>query len=334
MIVLDGVRWQEIYGGADMSIARPRGLDVSSIRKPEALMPNLHRLMDKGVGLGAPGHGESVTATGTFISLPGYTEMFTGQRHVPCPDNNCRKPHTHTFMDELRARGDSKEDVAVISSWPAIQRAAALDPTQLVMSTGRDFGFNREALRFDNTARMNLWSGDDAFPYPGDDDHYRPDYFTGKIAVRYLAEKKPSFLFIGLGDGDEFAHRNDYHGYLNALEQEDKIIGDVTRTLDNMGERGKRTTVLVTADHGRCDNFRDHGPECVESSHTWIVAGGGQVPTQGLVNLTTERHLADIAPTIRIIMGLPPGDDVPNAGVPIDEMLGGQTKSLDTVAAN
>lgn len=322
MIVLDGVRWQEVYEGIDMSIARPRGMqEAYSLRKPEALMPNLHRLMERGVALGAPGHGAPVTATGTFVSLPGYTEMFTGQRHVPCADNNCRKPHTHTFLDELRADAPSRDDVTVITSWPAIERGAALDPTKMVMSTGRDYGYHRDALRYDNTSKMLLWGGDDAFPYPGDD-HYRPDYYTGKIATRYLEAKKPRFLFVGMGDGDEFAHKNDYRGYISALQQEDKIIGDVMHDLDAMGERGKQTTMIVTADHGRCAEFVGHGADCPESGRTWIVAAGGQVPSRGYVDLATERHLADIAPTLRIVLGLPPGDATENAGVPIAEMMG------------
>lgn len=41
----------------------------------------------------------------------------------------------------------------------------------------------------------------------------------------YLRQVEPSFLFLGLGDTDEYAHRNDYRGYLRALGHADHVVG-------------------------------------------------------------------------------------------------------------
>ena len=191
----------------------------------------------------------------------------------------------------------------------------------MVFSTGKDYGFNRSALRYDSYADTVLYGADDVDEYPGTDDHYRPDFWTAKIAVRYYAAKKPTFMFLGLGDGDEYAHRLDYHGYVVALQQEDRAIGQLMDAVDAMGERGKRTTIVVTADHGRCDDFQHHGPECAESARVWMVAAGGTVPRRGIVDAAETRHLADLAPTIRTWLGLAPGADGPDAGQPIPEML-------------
>jgi arylsulfatase A-like enzyme len=319
-VVLDGVRWQEIYGGIDVRLARERGLDYASLRRPEALMPNLHRLMDRGVALGAPGHGEYPIASGVHVSLPGYMEMFTGKLHVPCTSNTCDAPKKPTFLDELRFASGRDEDVSVITSWPAIMYAAAKDPSKMVFSTGENYGFNRSALRYDSYANMVLFGADDVDQYPGTDDHYRPDSWTAKIALRYYAAKKPTFMFLGLGDGDEYAHRLDYHGYVGALQQEDRAIGQLMDEVDAMGDRGKRTTIVVTADHGRCDDFQHHGPECAESARVWMVAAGGTVPKRGLADAKETRHLADLAPTMRVWLGLPPGDEGPEAGRAIPEM--------------
>jgi hypothetical protein len=55
----------------------------------------------------------------------------------------------------------------------------------------------------------------------------------------------------------------------------------------------------------------------------WLVAAGGAVRPQGFVDSTRKHRLADLAPTIRVLLDLPP--DVAeaswNPGTPIDELL-------------
>jgi arylsulfatase A-like enzyme len=155
--------------------------------------------------------------------------------------------------------------------------------------------------------------------YPGDRHDYRQDEHTARLALRYLTAKKPRFMFVGLGDADEYGHRNDYHGYLGALRAADRFIGDVFAALDTMGERGKRTVVIVTTDHGRENGFRDHGGEFPESSRVWMVAAGGDVPVRGITQASRPLHLYDIAPTLRVLMALP---DQPSEGKPIEEITG------------
>ena len=72
-----------------------------------------------------------------------------------------------------------------------------------------------------------------------------------------------------------------------------------------MGARGRHTTVLVTADHGRARNFADHGPRFPESGRVWLVAAGADVAQRGFVD--ASRHtLSDVAPTIRALLGIAP----------------------------
>ena len=41
----------------------------------------------------------------------------------------------------------------------------------------------------------------------------------------------PRFLFVGLGDADEYGHRNDYHGYLEAVHASDAFLGELFATI-------------------------------------------------------------------------------------------------------
>ena len=324
LVVLDGARWQEIFRGADTAMGEARGVDVSKLAGASRLMPNLQQLIEaRGLAIGAPDHGEPMTASGVFVSLPGYLEIFTGAR-TKCVDNDCPPIKQPTIVDEARDVAPSAEDVAVVASWPNIENAAARDLSRITMSTGSRHNRNADAFRLDRNASALFWAGELSTPWPGEGD-YRPDALTAQIALKYLAKHRPQFLFVGLGDMDEYAHKNDYRGYVGAMQQADKIIGDLVKTLDSMGERGRRTTILITADHGRADNFRDHGPDSPESGRVFLIAAGGDVPAMGLVNATKKHHLADIAPTLRVILGLPPR---PLGGDPIAEIVGDAQSSL------
>jgi phosphopentomutase len=161
-----------------------------------------------------------------------------------------------------------------------------------------------------------LDAGARASAFPGEGD-YRPDAFTERIALRYLAVVRPRFLFVGLGDCDEYGHRNDYRGYLTALHGADEFLGELAVTLQSMGARGTHTTVLVTADHGRAHDFRDHGVSHPESGRVWLVASGADVHGRGLVAASRHHTLSDIAPTVRALLGIAG----PDRGDPITEVV-------------
>jgi Metalloenzyme superfamily len=285
LVVLDGARWQEVLVGTDPHFADGDDRGVAATR----LMPTLHRMIDEGGVIGAIGHGPPMVATGpNFISLPGYTEIFSGRTPALCADNECPATRLPTLVDEIRARSS---DVAVYSSWQPIARAAARNASDIVMSTGSD--------------------GTGAF---------RPDRATADLALAYLIERRPAFLFVGLGEPDEFAHRGDYAGYLGSLRQADEVLTELRERLSVMGEYGDHTSILVTCDHGRADDFQDHGAPWPESSRVWLVGAGGAIPARGEIDTSDKHRLADIAPTIRRLIGL--SDDAsPGAGEPIAELL-------------
>lgn len=315
VVTVDGVRWQEIFEGVDPELAGRRGLPVVPAR---ALMPALYaRVVDRGVALGAPGVGAPVEASGpVFVSLPGYREIFSG-RLPRCIDNHCPTIRRPTVVDELR-RDTAAGELAVIASWETLARAAAADPTGVTISTGRHGGATRDRLRADDAAAALLDHGAAAAAAPGHWD-YRPDRFTAPLALAWLEATRPRFLFVGLGDPDEHAHAGNYAGYLTALREADAFIAALFDRLDAMGEYGRETTVIVTADHGRARSFSSHGIQR-ESGRVWLLAVGGAVPARGIQPALETRRLCDIVPTVRELLGLPP-DLADDAGDPIPELL-------------
>jgi hypothetical protein len=299
LVTIDGVRWQEIFRGVDpgmaSSAALPRGARLSA----RELTPNLHRLFfDEGVVLGDPATGERFLASGPrFVSLPGYLELMTGSV-TGCEDNECRPSLPWILPRQIARSADAAPgSAAVFASWGRVARAVQ-PGGGVVLTAGRD-------------------PSDEAPPFPGSGD-YRPDQRTAALAIHYLVTHRPRFLWVALGDTDEWAHRHDYRGYLDALRFADAFVGELAAHLDEMGTSGARTTLLVTTDHGRDGGFADHGG--IDSATVWLMARGGPVGRGGVRPLAEDRHLRDVAPTIAALLG-EPTPQCARCGEPLAELL-------------
>lgn len=330
MLALDGVRWQEIFHGVDPRFVTPSD-PPETMRTAEELMPNLHRLIDRGVGLGDQDAHSLMLASGpNFISLPGYSEMLSGKAPL-CESNDCMKTPDATLADEFRALpGIWNDEVVVMASWEVIGRVAASDPTKMTISTGRLPTVARS--RFCPGADDHAWkqlldTSSKVGPSPGGGD-YRPDAYTAALALaRFERAPRPRFAFIGLGDTDEYGHAGAYRSYLGALERADRLLGDLIEVVDGWGpEESSRVIWLVTSDHGRSPDFRSHGKAYPSSSGTWLAAAGAGIPALGRMDATTPHHLSDIAPTVRVLAGLPEVSGE-RAGSPIDEIVLGTLRT-------
>lgn len=304
LVTIDGARWQDVFEGSDAAMSGEPSIPAAE------LMPRTHALVAAhGVAIGATldGCGRAHTAGASNVSLPGYQEIFTGHASH-CLDNQCA-PVADSVLDEGVRAGLA--NVASIGSWDVLARAVSSGTGGVFVSVGRT---GSTAAAQASVATL-IASAEGVDPYPGHDG-YRPDSYTAPIALEYLRAYQPALLHIGLGDTDEYGHRGDYPGYLAALRHADTVIGQVADVLATMGEEGRNTTVLVTPDHGRNSDFRDHGVFRPESGRTFVFAFGGPVAARGIACSTGDVTLADIAPTIRALTGLG-ADATEGAGRPI-----------------
>ncbi len=306
IVVLDGVRHQEIF---DDNLAGE-------------ITPNLRRLAStRGALVGGPGESDAMWATGpNFVSLPGYREIMTGRPSADCQQNACAPIALDTLADEFRAEAASAREIAVISSWEGIAQAASRHPESIVISCGRKLIHNRDVLAADSLSTALLRAGEGAPPAPGSGD-FRPDALTARIALEYLARERPRFLFLGLGEPDEYAHLDDYAGYLRSLRAADRVIADIDALFEQTGAWKRDALLLVTTDHGRARDFRHHGGDVPESGRVWLLAAGQRVARSHLASTRQVAHLADIASTIRLLAGLP-SDTTTSTGAPIASLVG------------
>jgi len=306
LVTLDGVRYQEIFDGVDPILAKAAHLPVAPYQGPAALLPNIHALFfDGGAVIGDPRLEGGIAASGPlYVSLPGYVELLTGEAGL-CGSNECEPSLGATLVDEIAAHeGGDPSRVAVFASWERLARVAAVKKERAAVDAGRGVG---EAEP----------------PFPGYG-AYRPDHFTARAAMDHLLQHRPRFLWVALGDTDEWAHRGDYRGYIEALRADDDFIGQIAAQLATMGEYGARTALVVTADHGRGQNFHEHGAP--DSAAVWLLARASSLPQKGRVATARRRHLRDVAPTLRALLGLAPRA-CEACGAPIDELLPRQVQA-------
>jgi hypothetical protein len=290
LVTIDGVRWQEIFEGTDRVLSRQLPIG------PERYLPNLHALgTDHGAFVGAPGRGTIAASGPNYVSLPGYTELLSG-RPSRCHDNNCARTNLPSILDEAHAAGAK---VAAFASWDRLDHAATASPGAFMVSCGRGADSSID-------------------PWPGAG-NYRPDRLTAALALAYFEAEEPDVFFLGLGDPDEHAHQNNYDAYVESIRQADAIVGRLLSILERSGDRGRRTHVVVTADHGRAYDFKDHGAYS-EAARVWMVASGPRFAARGAVGSPRRRYLADITPTLRLVLGLAP-DTSAWAGEEISELF-------------
>lgn len=287
LVTLDGVRWQ----------------DVVSSNAEVDLMPRIYEgIAEGGVIVGAssnPGCATVRATSGSNVSLPGYLEILTG-RPTACTHNYCPPTSTPTVLDAAADHG--VEGIASFGSWETLGRA---------VSNGRSLGVIVSAGQAKDAVKVD--------PYPGPaKSHYRPDRATAKAAIAFYRENQPRLFHVGLGDTDEQGHRANTRGYFEALKEADAIVGELMDAVEEAGHASS-TTFIVTTDHGRAANLRDHGPGIAAASRSFVIGFGGGVKAGGIACAKQEHTLADVGATVRALLDVPP-DASAQAGKPIEEI--------------
>lgn len=299
VLTIDGVRWQEVIRGVDTRLSGSAARDLRDFGSASALMPNLHAIArSRGMLLGGDEHPMFASSPST-VSLPGYNEIFLGKTPA-CANNDCPPVMEDTLVDQLWAK-NPHADLAIFSSWSVLARAVARQPQNVTISAGQNYTTSPERLcaRPELCSRYRAGAQGSAAPGSGD---YRPDRATSALALEYIRWHQPQFLFVGLGDTDEYAHQGNYAGYLRALQAADATLGVLYSWLLEKERRGARTLLICTADHGRAYGFKEHGG-APEAARVWALVAGAHL-FHLAKPIGSQARLADIAPTVRDFLGL------------------------------
>jgi 2,3-bisphosphoglycerate-independent phosphoglycerate mutase len=120
---------------------------------------------------------------------------------------------------------------------------------------------------------------------------------TDKV-VTAIDSKKYDLIVLNYANPDMVGHTGSLPAAIKAVETVDAGLGRIAAAVERQGG-----ALLVTADHGNCELMRDPTTGGPHTAHTTnpvpVLLMGGDVTT------LREGRLADIAPTLLELMGLP-----------------------------
>jgi Type I phosphodiesterase / nucleotide pyrophosphatase len=336
LVVIDGLRWQEVFTGAEAALIDERAGGVeepaalkrdfwrpTAEARREALMPFLWTVVAKRGAIWGNAAGSSARVTNSLrFSYPGYNEILTGAGD-PRIDANSYGPNPNvTVFEWLASAPELRGRVAVVGGWDAFPRI-----------------FNRE-----RAAGLAMWTGwDPPFPSPASPRQATLDalyatttrYFSDMpfdsmlqqtlLEVLAAAKPKPRVLFVGFGESDEWGHAGRYDLLLRSARAADGYIEELWKTLQSMPEYAGRTALLVTTDHGRGsgpENWKHHDWNVDGAENIWIAAMGPDTPALGERRDVAPVTQSQIAATMAALLGKDWNAQNPAAGAPIRDALG------------
>jgi hypothetical protein len=335
LIVADGLRWQEIFTGADESLitsehggswAKPEDLkrqfwrdDVNDRRK--ALFPFLWGVIAKqGQIFGNQNKGSVARVTnGMAFSYPGYNEILTGVPDPKIDSNEFGVNPSVTVFEWLNKQAGFQGRVAVFGTWNTYKDIFNEKRSNLIMQVGWDLPYadhqltpRQELLNdlYRNTTRLD------------EDDVY--DSFLQVPLLDFVQAKRPKLLFVGYGETDNWAHSGRYDLVLQSAHEFDHDVEQLWNTMQAIPEYRGTTTFIVTTDHGRgsgLEEWKEHGVDQKGSENIWIAILGPDTKPLGERTNIAPVTQSQIAATIALLFGKDYGKDVPAAGPALQEAI-------------
>ncbi|MGA8037645.1 MAG: hypothetical protein WA823_15720 [Candidatus Acidiferrales bacterium] len=329
LIVLDGLRWQEVFDGPEHDLFNSKYGSVQDERQlrkdfwrdtPEegraALMPFMWNTIAKQGQIYGNQHKGSIAqvTNGYKFSYPGYNEMTTGYPNHAINSNEFGPNPNATVFEWLNKKPEFQNQAAVFATWNAFNDIFRAQVSGLYIRAGWSlpWGANltpREELLkklYETTTQIE------------DDDVF--DSFTHEDLLDYLATHSPRALFVGYGGTDDWAHEGKYDLVLQAAHQDDSHIEELWNTMQAKPEYRDQVTFMITADHGRgsgLKQWRDHDKNVDGAENIWIAVIGPDTPAKGEMTNVPRLTQSQIAATIAALLGQDYNAAVPQAAPPL-----------------
>jgi len=312
VVTLDGMRWQELFGGYDAEIVQDKRFTRDSTgivaafggKNREGKRKKLFPFLWTTIAGGGQLYGDRLSGSHVDIansykfSYPGYNEIFTGYPDSAIHSNDKIKNPNTNVLEFIGKQTGYKGRVAAFASWDVFPYILNRWRSGIYVNADMDsLKFNNASLKLINEMQFL-----EAKPLG-----LRTDLLTYFAGKEYLKAYKPKVLYIAFDETDDYAHDGEYDQYLKSAHAEDGMLRDIWFMLQSMPEYRNKTTLLVTCDHGRGDQikeqWRDHGVDIPDAGQIWIAVIGPDTKAEGLVKTTTPVYQKQIAPTIAALLG-------------------------------
>ncbi|HWM71928.1 MAG TPA: alkaline phosphatase family protein [Steroidobacteraceae bacterium] len=334
LIVSDGLRWQEVFQGAD-----PLLLDARTggnwVEEPELksrywratpqerrqlLFPFIWGTVAKrGQIFGNRTQGSDAHVTnGQAFSYPGYNEMSVGFPNPAITSNEFGPNPNVSVFEWLNGSPDLAGHVAIYGTWHNYYDIFNQNRSHLVVQAGwtappKTGDASKDALfakLFDTTTRF--------------DEEDVGNSFLQVELLDYVRTHKPKVLFVGYGETDNWAHQGRYDLVLESAHRTDAFVKELWDTMQAMPQYRGTTTFIITADHGRGSGpveWKEHGVDEKGSENVWIAVMGPDTAPLGERKNVEPVTQAQIAATLAALVGKDYVKDVPKAARPIKDVL-------------
>lgn len=316
LIVADGLRWQEVFSGADPLLLNDKAggswTPTAELKKQywnddprerrRMLMPFLwNTVAREGQVYGNRELGSKAEVTnGLWFSYPGYNEMASGVADPRIDKNEFGPNPNQTVFEWLNAQPDLAGKVEIFGGWSVFHDIFNDARSHLPVRSGATLvdaadHSPRGKLLLELYRTTTRLEGDDPF-----------DSFVYAALRERLKTHHPRVLFVGFGDTDNWAHSGRYDAVLDTAHHVDEFVGALWRQMQAIPEYRGSTTFIITTDHGRgggLTEWKEHGVEQAGSGNIWIAVLGPDTPALGErknVALVTQ---AQIAATVAAFAG-------------------------------
>jgi hypothetical protein len=335
LIVSDGLRWQEIFTGADPTLLNEANGGIwdkeedlrrefwrdHAVERRRVLFPFLwNTVAVHGQIFGNQALGSVARVTnGLAFSYPGYNEMLTGHPDARIDSNEFGPNPNVSVLEWLNTLPDLHGKVSVFATWEIFKNIFNVPRSHLPLQVGWDLPYHgelseRQALLnrlYQTTTRLD------------DEDVY--DALLQVPLIDSFSQHQPRVLFVGYGETDNWAHAGRYDLVLHSAHLFDRFVAELWERLQALPAYRDRTTFIITTDHGRGSgpvDWKEHGIEQKGSENIWIAVLGPDTPPLGERSHTAEVHQAQIAATVAALLGKDFRQAVPAAAPPLSEVLG------------
>lgn len=332
LITFDGLRWQEVFTGADETLMNKESGGVRELpalkerfwrdtpeARREALLPFFWKMIAKdGQVFGDPSHGASSRVTnGRNFSYPGYHEILSGFPDERI-DSNAKRPNPNeTMLEWMHRRPGYSGRVAAFCSWDVFPFIINSERSGIPVNAGfESFAAGPDASRL---AALNDAVRDVQPAF----DNVRDDGLTFHGAVEYLKAKQPRLLYISFGLTDDWAHAGRYDLVLDSARRTDGYIERLWKMVQEMPAYAGRTSLVLTTDHGRGDDrvqWKNHGKDTPGSDQMWIAVLGPDTPSLG-VRENVAVTQSQVAATVARLLGEDYHGSVPKSGAPLPGVI-------------
>lgn len=318
LITLDGLRWQELFGGADSVIIN----DSRFVRDIEGTKEKYYRsssgdrrgelmpwfwttLVDSGFILGNRWAGNLVNVTNEeWFSYPGYNEILTGKADPNINSNDKIANPNVTVLELINRQAGFEQKVAAFGSWDVFPYIINEERSNIYVNAGFEPA-NHGAL---TEREIFLNELQEATPSPWSS--VRLDVFTHYFAKTYIEQYLPRVVYIAYGETDDFAHDGAYDHYLDAAKRTDRFIKDLWDLCQSHPNYQNKTAFIITTDHGRGDlkkeEWTSHGSSVEGADAIWVAAIGQGVAPLGEMKSKGQWYQNQIAATVLELLGLTP----------------------------